>query len=506
MTERRKLPPGQSPPIAGEPVTAMAARKKQPTQAKRLMTLAQAQFDVIADQYGTPYAIPKTSPRIAVPLEGKGQSLTNHLRRAHFEKYGSLPTGQNVTGVAAILGAAAADEDRVPIHLRCASVDDGLIVDLGDPQGRAIVVRDGSWKVEKSPPDGVLFRRTKMTAALPTPKRGGSLDELRELINVSDEGWDLVRAWLVLAWTPNVPVPILCITGQQGSGKSVLGRTLVSLVDPSPAPLRSVPGRIEEWQTTAAASRVVGLDNISRIKEEMSDAFCRASTGEGAAKRELWTNEDLILQSFRRALLLTSIDPGALKGDLGERLVPVELLRPTTRRGEAELDRVLDRRRGRILGAILDLVADALANPVKVKNPPRMADAANVMAAVDRATGGRSLDAYRHGQANVAATVLESDPLVSAVLELMKGRDEWKGTPTALHDAVMGRWDPDVRNRPSNARGTSERLKRLAPAMLDVHDLVVEHRRGDKRTIDLRRRKPAGRRVRRRRKAGDSDG
>ena len=137
----------------------------------------------------------------------------------------------------------------------------------------------------------------------------------------------------------------------------------MSLVDPPSAALRSMPHNLGEWQTTAAASRVVGLDNISRIKEEMSDAMCRATTGEGAAKRQLYTDEDLIVQSYRRALLLTSIDPGALKGDLGERLMPVELLKPSIPRGEEELDAVLARHRPRILGALLDLVAEVLANP-----------------------------------------------------------------------------------------------------------------------------------------------
>ena len=57
--------------------------------------------------------------------------------------------------------------------------------------------------------------------------------------------------------------------------------------DASPAALRSVPRDLTEWQTVASASRVVGLDNISRINEELSDAFCRAVTGEGAARRQL---------------------------------------------------------------------------------------------------------------------------------------------------------------------------------------------------------------------------
>ncbi len=474
-------------------------KSKRPTQATLLIDLAQRRYDVIEDQHGQVFAVPKKPPRIAVSLRGKGQSLTNRLRSDYYECCRSLPSGTNVTGAVDLLEVQASGGERVPVHVRCVRTDDGLVIDLGDPEGRAVVVQGGEWKVTKAPPSGVLFRRTRMTGPLPSPARGGSLDELRDLINVSDEGWDLVRAWLVLAWMPHIPVPILCVTGQQGAGKSALGRTLVSLVDPSPAALRSMPHNLGEWQTTAAASRVVGLDNISRIKEEMSDAFCRATTGEGAAKRQLYTDEDLIVQSYRRALLLTSIDPGALKGDLAERLMPVELLRPTRRRGEEELDRLLDGRRRSILGALLDLVAEVLANPVTAPNAPRMADAANVMAAVDRATGGHSLDAYRRGQANVAETVLEADPLAAAVRSLMEGRATWSGTPTDLYEQVVVlHWSEETRNRPATARTMSERLERLAPALLDVYGLRVERRRGDHRLIELRweqgRRKTNGKR------------
>jgi hypothetical protein len=461
---------------------------KKPTQAKLLIDLAHRLYDVVEDQHGQVLAVPKVPPRIAINLRGKGRALTNRLKLDFYERYGSPPSATALSGAVDVLEAQAVGGQRVAVHLRCVRTDEGLVIDLGDAEGRAIVVANGSWDLTKAPPPGIVFRRTRLTGVMPKPVGGGSLDDLRGLINVTDQGWDLVRAWLVLAWMPHIPVPILCVTGQQGAGKSVLARALVSLVDPSAAPLRSMPHSLPEWQTTAAASRVVGLDNISRIKEEMSDAFCRATTGEGAAKRELYTDEDLIVQSYRRALVLTSIDPGSLKGDLGERLLPVELLRPKRRRGEEELDERLERLRPRILGALLDLVAEVLANPVKTPNAPRMADAANVMAAVDAVLGSSAVAAYTRGQAGIAETVLESDPLANAVMSLMTTRPQrrWVGTPSQLYGALMEHWDLEARNKPGNERSMSERLKRVAPQLAEIHDLHVKWRRGNHRTIELR--------------------
>jgi hypothetical protein len=229
---------------------------------------------------------------------------------------------------------------------------------------------------------------------------------------------------------------------------------------------------------------VVGLDNISRINEWMSDAFCRAVTGEGAAKRQLYTDEDLIVQTFRRAIVLTSIDPGSIRGDLGERLMPVELGRlGKRRRGEAELDRELGRRLPSILGGLCDLVAAVLARPVRADGESRMADAANIIATVDGVLGSDALAAYRRAQANVVHTVLESDPVATAVVTFMRATGaRWEGTATDLY-GLLGR--DGERNWPANSRGLSGRLTRIAPGLLEAHGLEVTKTRGDRRVIRM---------------------
>src|SRR4051794_35682998 len=64
---------------------------------------------------------------------------------------------------------------------------------------------------------------------------------------------------------------------------------------------------------------------------------------------------------------------------------------------------------------------------------------------------------------------------------------EWSGTPTVLYREVLFRWEPEGGNRPGNERTMSERLKRAAPALYEVHRLRVEWSRGDHRIIELRR-------------------
>lgn len=462
------------------------------SQAKTLIGMAHRDYEVVVDASGQPHAIPRSGPRVARPLQGRG-GLEAAVTRAYFEETGNAPSANALTGAFRVLASQAEDGARVEVHLRVAPDGDGLVLDLGDPTGRVVIVRRGRWRVVSRPPEGIVFRRTQMTGAMRAPRRGGDLESLRPLINVTDESWDLVRAWLVCALLPRVPVPVLAATGPQGTGKTVLGRTLVGLIDPSPAPLRSTPKDASEWATTAAGSRVVALDNISRISEWLSDAMCRAVTGEGYAKRQLYTDNDLVVLSFRRALLLTSIDPGSMRGDLADRLLPVELrtLAPKRRRTEVALEKELNRRGPKILGGLLDLVAVVLDNPVKLASLPRMADAAEVMAAVDQAVpGSDALGAYRRSRKVVVGQVLEGDPLAHAVVRYAKAWPRgWDGTPTELYNDLRREalaHGESLTNWPANARAMSERLRRMAPALRSGDGLVVEHDRVKGRRVVLR--------------------
>jgi hypothetical protein len=53
-------------------------------------------------------------------------------------------------------------------------------------------------------------------------------------------GGYLLVAWLLAALRPRGPYPLLAISGEQGSAKTVLCKFLKALVDPSAAPVRAL--------------------------------------------------------------------------------------------------------------------------------------------------------------------------------------------------------------------------------------------------------------------------
>ena len=137
---------------------------------------------------------------------------------------------------------------------------------------------------------------------------------------------------------PDIPHPILALIGEQGTAKTTAARLVVSLVDPSPAPLRTAAqARCARGRRGGSASWIVALDNVSSIPAWFSDTLCKAVTGDGIVERALYTDDDINVITFRRCIALTTIDAGRLAGDLAERLLTVELARiphraPATRR------------------------------------------------------------------------------------------------------------------------------------------------------------------------------
>jgi putative DNA primase/helicase len=109
--------------------------------------------------------------------------------------------------------------------------------------------------------------------------RGGRIDELRQFLNVEYDTWALVVAWLIAAFCPRGPYPILALFAEQGSGRSTMGRLLRDLVDPNSAPLRAEPGDERDLMITANNSWRLAYDNLSHVPPWLSDASRRTRMG-----------------------------------------------------------------------------------------------------------------------------------------------------------------------------------------------------------------------------------
>lgn len=440
---------------------------KGPSMATRLVGHALDNYTLgwAADGSG-PCAV-RHGSHLALPMRGGRGSLRGALARAAHDLWGQTPSASALADAMATLEGYAEDTPAADVHLRVAYRDGAVWLDLGDDTGRAVKVTGDGWAVLDH--CAVRFRRSELTGPLPEPVRGGSLDDLWRFANVRPDLRPVLTGWLVSILLPDRPCPVAAITGEQGTGKSTATRLLGNLLDPSPAATRKPPKDIEAWVVAAVGSRVVAVDNLSGIPEWFSDSLCRAVTGDADVRRTLYTDGGLTVFAFRRAVILNGIDLGAVRPDLGDRLVPIALDRiaEADRIAEEALPEMWAAAWPKVLGAVLDLTAKVLHDLATQPRPerlPRMADYGRILAAVDRVTGSDAADVYARLGDDLAGDTVATDPVLAALVATI--RSPWEGSAGDLLALLdPHRPTPAVREWPRTARGMAGHLTRHAPAL-----------------------------------------
>lgn len=449
--------------------------------ATRLVEMAKERFTFAVTTTGEAFAVPVNGPNVARVLRGGRRSLRSELARIFFEETKSAANAQALADALLVLEGEAQSLDPVEVALRVgrSPADGRLVLDLGGEDGRVVIVGAYGWEVVESSP--VLFWRTNATLPLPVPDDQGTLADLRELLNVSEADWPLIVAWLVAALMPEMPHPVLLLRGEHGTAKSSAARLLTSLLDRCASQLRTAPRNIEDWAVAAAGSWVTCLDNVSDLQNWLQDAICRAVTGDGLLRRQLYTDSDVSVLAFRRVMAVTSVDPGTLNGDLADRVLTVELDRisESSRASEEDLTARWDKVHPHALGGLLDVVVCVLrALPtVRRQDLPRMADFARVLLAVDEVTGAQGYATYTEQAARNAEAVAEGDAVSVAIIETIT--TPWEGTASDLLQLLTPVKPP--KNWPTTPQGMGGRLVRAAPTLRRLGWTVEKLSRADRK-------------------------
>ncbi len=443
--------------------------------ASALVGMIRQHYGLGVTSNGEPYAV-KPDHHVVRMLRGGRSSLRAEIAAAYYHRTGRTASQQSLTDALMAAEGMAGATNPADVHLRVAEHSDAVWVDLGDVDEHAVKLTETGWSVVSAGVP-VRFRRTELTGTLPTPVIGGDLDDLWQFVNVKPGDRPLVLAWLVaaLGW-PGMSHPLLGVFGEQGTGKSSAARALVSLVDPSPVALRKPPRDAEQWVTAAASSWVVGVDNVSKVPEWLSDSLCRAVTGDGDVRRALYTDGGLSVFNFRRAIILNGIDLGSLRGDLAERTLALELDRITAtgRVTESDLASRWKAAYPALFGALLDLVVEVrqVLPTIVLTKMPRMADYTRVLAGVDAVLGMSGVAWYSQQAEHLADDSLSSDPFVTA-LRTRLAKKKFEGTAATLLTRITPP-RPSVLNNPyppgwpKTGRAVTTILRRDAPALRKV--------------------------------------
>ncbi|MDP9486514.1 MAG: hypothetical protein M3Q49_12160, partial [Actinomycetota bacterium] len=419
----------------------------------------------------------------AVPISRTNRLLTKLLYQ-HEEK---APSNDGLIGARRVLDMLAHDSGDVrELHTRAAFHEGAVFYELSP--GRVVRIDEKDWKMDPDPP--VYFRAVKNLQPLPTPADGGSLEDIAGCVNLkTDRDRRLFLTYVVLTTLAHIPRPILQTTGVMGSGKSTASRIVKRLLDPTGNEAVTVDRR--DFLQKAAHCYLLMLDNQNSLPEWALDTLCRLVTGESDSKRVLYTDDEDLVWSMKRGVLLNGINPPSDRGDVQDRTLPIELERIDKRERLPEEDfwMQFSLKHPELLGAVFDALSKALRarHTVRLEERPRLADWGLYAAAMYESQGW-GVDVFVEDWQGVEETqqqgTLDGSIVAQAVILYMKDKDRVELSAAKLHAAIEDATGDDLdlgddKTWPKTGRTLWKKIREVTP-LLEVHGIRAR-RKNDNR-------------------------
>ena len=423
----------------------------------------------------------------------KSSTFKLHVQGLYYRTCHTAITSKALADGLGVLEAKALyDGAEHPVFMRVGEHNGEIYIDPGTDKWSAIRISARGWEITPTHPE-VRFVRSNGMLPMPRPVHAhDALKQFQKLTNIASRtDFMLLVGWLIAAMRPAGPYPILAFRSAHGNGKSTLSRMCRALLDPSEAPLRTLPRDEQDFAIAAIRSWIAAFDNVSSIPHWLSDALCRLSTGGGFGTRALYTNDEEVLLAIQRPTLINGIVEVLSRPDLLDRSIHVEpaLIAEHNRVSERELWATFNQLAPGVLAVLLDGVSEALKNigDIEIPNLPRMADFVLWVEAAAPAFGwerGEFLAAYSENQAQSTVAALSSSPAMRHVRELRNWTQEmWEGTATELLDQIDKKGS-EVEKRhpewPRTPRAMSNLLRRYLPNLREIGLEVVFDRENSK--------------------------
>ena len=455
----------------------MTGAGSAPAAVDVLMGILQRDYYVSCTTDGRLFAVRNNTPSVMIPMRGTS-GMRQRLAADMYLQTGRAANSEALTTVLNLAEGAAMNRRRVTPNLRIAGHEGAVFLDLGRPDGKAVMLEPGRWRVVDRPP--VLFARTALTAELPLPSEEGGMDKVRDLINISSfDDWALYVACRIASLFPGITHPIEVISGPPGSAKTGATKITSNWIDASPAML-PVPRDGRTWAAMAGGRYVLPMDNVSGVARWWSDALCKAASGDGWVDRALYTDGDLYVTAFQSVIVLNGITLGGLEGDLADRLASHRLSRLTSYRSDDEVAATWALAHPSALAWLLDRAAEIFADMLSMPQmtaPDRLTRFSQIVQMVDMRWRTNAMGAWRSGRYAALEDIVDGDPVAVALRHALRGT--WQGTMSELlSHLVMHGGLQDEAGRRWTPRYLSERIERTGQALSALGWRVERGREG----------------------------
>ncbi len=202
--------------------------------------------------------------------------------------------------------------------------------------------------------------------------------------------------------------------------------------------------------------------------------MCVIATGGGFAKRKLYTDNEEVVITLKRPIILNGIVAAVTQQDLVSRAVSVELPIIDNAQAKDKLEADYEKARPEILGGLLDIAAKALEYLPEMTLPadqrPRLVEFAYLGMAVAKAMGQNPqtfMEQLNSARQDGLERTLDASPVATAI------RDWAETNPDQIEERPVKQWLDtleDYKPRgcdswPRSAKGLGDALRRAAPAL-----------------------------------------
>lgn len=447
---------------------------------------------------------PSGEPFITLEINGhkenwpiKSPPVERFVAWRHYQKTNSVLSASALADFLRVAQAKAVSEGRMhATFMRFGQHGGDLYYDRGAPDWGAIRITPDGWHEVPEAPCKFVRSKSMLEAPVPVGGAASATATLRRFLPADDAAATLCIAWNVAAMRPTGPYPILLVGGEQGAGKSVFLRLMRTILDPSIAPIRSMPKEERDLVVAAFNSPVLAFDNVSGFASWQSDALCRMATGGAFGTRELYNDRSENLVEFIRPLIINGIGDIHGRPDLADRGLSINLpaIDEKERRTEREMLAEFNAAWPEILGGLLDIASMALRRlpGIKLKGAPRLADFCEWILAAAPAMDVEPeefLAIYSDNRRGVAEMAFSNDPFAVALFDYVQNYHPsgLSMEPNELFTALNAAVGEEVRRFagwPKNVAGFGTRIRRIGP-LLRAKGLALDTGHSGKRRITI---------------------
>jgi len=373
---------------------------------------------------------------------------------------------------------------RVHTHLRIAQTPEAIFYDLCNNSHEIVKITPEKVQVLQLGKDFPVFVHSNRLTPQVKPdlkNHDHALDIFVNMLSIVKEEKFLFKIHLIALFLEGLPVPIIDLFSEQGNGKSQITASIKMIIDPQSNKLEDninkMPTREENFILECVSKYLISWDNISHISASQSDDICRMVTGGANEKRMLYTNDELVVQYFRKKFLLNGIGINITRGDYLDRSINYSLqhIEKHDRWTDEEYEEKIKSLIPGILADIFQTLSKAMKNYSLIKDSigdlPRLAGFGVWGEVISQSLGkepGFFLKEYEKITSNTLANAGENHPLVKYVEHVMEEKEEYNQPISKFYNS-MKVWAEsegyDIKSKysnfPKSAQGIRSNLQRI---------------------------------------------